>query len=183
MVRRVDGIPRLSLPWCVAVLVLLALTAPGCTLQGAFVADERVEILAPADRAEVELPVTVDWSVQDFAVASPDGSESDDRGYFAIFIDRAPMAPGEDLEALAARDQQCRENPECPDEKWFAGQGIFFTTETSFVVESLVDTRPEERPEAPDRHEVTIVLLNGSNERIGETAFTVEFEVIREDSA
>jgi hypothetical protein len=89
------------------------------------------------------------------------------------------MAPGEDLESLAEGDLDCQQDPDCPNEAWFAENGVFLTTNTSFEIENLVDTRPDERPEAPDRHEVMIVLLNGSNERIGETGFTVEFEVIR----
>ena len=156
----------------------LALTA--CTLQGSFVEDRRVQIVQPPDRAEVALPVTIRWTAEDFTVTPPDGSASEDRGYFGIFIDRAPMPPGEDLDWFGEEDLECKQNPECPNEDWFASQGIYYTTETSFEIENLVDARPEERPEAPDRHEITIVLLNGRSERIAETAYSVEFDVIRE---
>lgn len=151
-----------------------------CTLQGAFVEDGRVEIVHPADRAEVELPVTLDWEVGDFTVAGPDGTATDDRGYFGIFIDRAPMPPGKDLASLAEGDLTCERNPKCPNKAWFAERGVFFTTDTSFTIENLIDTRPDERPDAPDRHEVMIVLLNGRSERIGETGFTVAFQVVRD---
>lgn len=161
------------------ILSSVALAIPACTLQGAFVEDQRVEIVRPQDRAEVELPLAVQWTAEDFVITPPDGSASDDRGYFAILIDRAPMPPGEDLESLAEGDLECQENPKCPDRRWFASHGVYYTTATSFEIENLVDSRPEERPEAPDRHEVTIVLLNGRGERIGETAFSVEFDINR----
>jgi hypothetical protein len=165
------------------VFVLPLLAASACTLRGAFFEDRRVTILRPEDRSEVNLPVTLEWQVTNFTTTSPDGTQSNDRGYFGIFIDRAPMPPGDDLASLAEGDLQCAEDPSCPDRAWFAANGVFYTTATSFELKHLVDTRPEERPDAPDRHEVTIVLLNGRSERIGETSFTVDLEVLREAQA
>ncbi|MFN2527072.1 MAG: hypothetical protein ABR505_12565 [Actinomycetota bacterium] len=169
-----------SVPTLTGGFVFVCLAISGCTLQGAFVEDTRLTILNPEDRAEVRLPLTLDWEVSEFEIAPPGPGESDDRGFFAIFVDRAPMPPGEDLESLAESDLECRRDPQCPDRDWFARHGVFYTTDTTFQIETLSDTRPIERPEAVDRHEITIVLVTGRGERIGETAFSVEFDVVRE---
>jgi len=57
-----------------------------CSTHGlAFVEDERVEVLAPADRDEVTLPLTVRWTAEDL----PAGAS------FAVAVDVAPPRPGQ----------------------------------------------------------------------------------------
>ncbi len=152
----------------------------GCTLQGAVRQDTRVEILHPEDSAHVEVPLELDWTVEDFEITEPDGSASNDRGYFGLFLDRPPMRPGEDLASLAEDDPQCQRTPGCPGRAWFERNNVFLTTETSYRFQNLPDTRPEENLDAPDRHEIIIVLLNGKDFRIGETSFSVDFTVNRD---
>jgi hypothetical protein len=68
----------------------------GCSLSGLnFREDTRVDVIAPADRSQVALPLTVEWTVRDF-----DGS-------FAVFVDRAPQPPGRSVAWLFRNDDGC----------------------------------------------------------------------------
>lgn len=124
------------------------------------------------------MPVELSWSVHDFSATGIDGTDDSGRGAFAVFFDREPMAPGRDLASLAEDDNDCRP-PECPNEAWFRQRFIFVTTETSVRVAALPDLRG--RDSGLDRHEATIVLVNGEGRRIGESAFAREFYIGRTD--
>ena len=158
-----------------ALSAVLALSA--CNTEGlAFVEDRRVTIIEPAALSKVTLPVTVRWSYTDFEViAAPDGSDSDDRGRFAVFVDRTPMSPGEDLRSLGEDDELCAKDPTCPDEAWLKARNVHLTSEPALTIKSLPDFRDDGR--GLDQHSVTVVLLDGRDQRIGESAFTAEFIV------
>lgn len=170
--------PASSRGW-VPVLALLLLASSGCGVRGLnFVEDERVEITFPTDRAAVSLPVTITWQVRDFEVTGSDTARRSDAGYFGVYVNRAPQPPGRTQAWLVREDERCRRIPGCPDEEFLAQQDVHSTTETRFTIERL----PAPTGDAVRRrelHEVTIVLLNGRGERIGEAAFTREFEVQR----
>lgn len=154
----------------------------GCGVNGLnFSQDERVTITAPGDRAKVELPVTVTWRVRDFTVSGKDGSQRPDAGYFGVYVDRAPQPPSRPQEWIARDDPNCQGIPTCPDEAFLAQLNVHSTTRLRFTIERL----PEPTSTATRRrefHEITIVLLNGRGERIGESAFTRQFEVSRDES-
>lgn len=159
------------------------LVATGCRFDNlAFRQDERVEIVAPENRSTVSLPFELRWTAEDFEVVGPDGSERTDAGYYAVLLDTSPMPPGEGLEYFARDDESCRPQDGCPDRQYLADRDVHLTEETTFTVDALRDMRPVDRPSAPDDHEITIVLLNGKSERIGESAFKVEFFVDRGQS-
>jgi hypothetical protein len=163
-----------------AVVVALIGAGMGCRTEGlAFRADERIEIVSPRDRSTVKLPVDLRWTVEDFRATGRDGSDTTDSGYFGVFLDTSPIPPGETLDYVARGDVSCRKSAGCPDERYLAERGIRTTTATSMRLETLRDNRPIDRPSAPDDHEITIVLLNGQGERIGESAFKVEFRLDR----
>ena len=148
--------------------VLLAVLTSGCAVRGiAFREDDRLTFTSPGDRDEVTLPVTVTWDVEDFDVPE-DGS-------FAVFVDRAPQPPGKTLEWLARNDDSCRSTDGCPGAEWFAERDVYPTTETEITIERL-PARTDDRREL---HEVTVVLVDGDGRRIGETGWTVEFQVER----
>jgi len=152
-------------------LVSVAVTVsllPGCALNGlAFKQDDRVEITSPGSNETLALPLTISWSVEDFD------------GNFAVFIDRSPMAPSNDLLSLVPRTDPCRTRSSCPDDEWLADHNVYVTDRTSVEVTSLRDRRATSRSE--DRHELTIVLLDEDGTRLGESAFVREFIVDRED--
>lgn len=165
------------------VLLVASIVLPACSTSGlSLTVDDRLTFVRPDDRDALTLPVTVEWRMEDFDISrtpSADGGSSADRGYFGVFVDRPPQPPNESLAWFAEDDQSCQLDPDCPDEEWFATRGIHTTTETSFTIELLP------RPADPDRrelHEVTVVLLDADGVRIGESAWTVEFEVERSRS-
>ena len=70
-----------------------------------------MSFVTPGDRAEVRLPVTIEWTVSDFDVTGPDGSARRDAGSFGVYIDRTPQPPGEKQEWLVRNDQMCKNDP------------------------------------------------------------------------
>lgn len=157
-------------------LLLGAAALPACAAEGlAFATDRRVEITAPQDRDLVRLPFELTWEVSDFEVTGADGRARDDAGWFAVFVDRTPQQPGQPLEGLAAGDETCRPQDGCPDDQWFLDHRIFPVEGTSLEIEQL-PPGPQGRREV---HELTVVLLDGTGARIGESAFRVSVELDR----
>lgn len=152
---------------CVALAVALV-TLPACAVNGlSFSKDDRVTITAPRESDRVELPLEVSWEVEDFD------------GTFAVFFDRTPMRANQTVLSLVDEDDPCRRRGQCPDDDWLRDRHIYITTETSVRVEALPDLRDNDR--SPDRHQVTIVLLDTAGRRIGESAFFNDFIVERAD--
>jgi len=150
----------------------------GCVPQGlAFKVDDRLTFQSPEDRATVKLPVTLDWDIRDFEITEPGGEPRKGAGYFAVFVDSSPMPPGKPLSWIASKDNSCRKSDGCPDEEYLLARGIYTTTDTELVIEQLPRSLDEDRRE---RHRATIILLDASGTRIGESAFEVAFDVDRE---
>jgi len=133
-----------------------------------------VKIVSPQNHSSQRLPVTVRWTSHGFKVTGPDGAARPDAGYYALFLDREPPAPGQPVSVLAKDDPRCSPRDGCPDAKWFADHHIYPTTATQFVIDVLPTFSKEDREKF---HEVTVVLLDGTGRRIGESAFSVEFKV------
>ena len=151
-----------------ALVIAVALLASGCAVRGlAFVADTRLEIVSPKDNETVTLPFTVTWTMDDYD------------GRFLVFFDRSPMRPGQNLRSLVPEGDACRTERRCPDAEWLADRNIYVADGNRVVIETLPDRRENNR--SKDRHDVTIVLLDDDDRRSGETAFTKEFIVERED--
>ena len=149
-----------------------------CVPQGlAFVKDDRLEVTAPESHSDVTLPVTIQWDVHDFEITGENGSSTDDAGYFGVFVDTAPIPPGRTLAWLARDDRHCLATRRCPDETYFADRGAYSTDDTSFTLKHLRDLDAYRGHES---HEVTIVLLDGTGHRIGESAWYVDFFYDRE---
>ncbi|NEE04365.1 hypothetical protein [Phytoactinopolyspora halotolerans] len=163
-----------------AALALLALAVPACGGRDLlFVQDDRLTVLAPENRASAELPVSVRWRIDDFRVVSPGSAPaSPDAGFFGVFVDRAPIPPGETLEELAADDPECVRIRSCPDSEYFAIRGAYTTTDTSFTLDSIPRIGTDH---GSDVHTVTIVLLDSEGRRIGESAWYAEFTLPNED--
>ena len=159
--------------------ILLALL-PACTTEGlAFIRDERVRIVEPSYREELQLPATLDWEVTDPDLSAQIGTEL----MFGVYRDIDPQPPGENMEYFARNDPACMRSTECPDEQYLRQLGIQTTTETEFTWQQL--------PIAPgvdlerghsDFHDVTLILVNGSGARVGESAWHIVFEIERTES-
>lgn len=145
--------------------LLIALT-PACAASGLnFREDDRVQIVSPRDREEVDLPVEVRWSATGLPGAR-----------FAVFVDAAPMGPGRDLRSIA--DLECQRTPGCPDANWMRLRNVFVTQDAAVRIETI--PRPlggASRDREP--HELVVVLLGPDGRRLGESAFTREFFVRR----
>lgn len=160
----------------VIALVAISLLSAGCVPQGlAFRVDDRVTVLSPRDREQVPLPVTLRWSVRDFTVVPAGTRGGRDTGYFAVFIDGAPMPPGQPLAWVARNDTGCRPADGCPSTEYLASRGVYATSQTQLVLQQVPRVPDGKR----DRHTATIVLLDGAGVRIGESAFQVVFDVVR----
>jgi len=157
----------------VAAACCLLLVA-GCVPQGlAFRIDDRLTITSPENRATVSLPFTVSWEMRDFTVVGPGGSPAGDKaGYFAVFVDQAPQPPGKKLSWIARKDRTCRPADGCPDAEYLATRHIFSTTDTHITFQQL--PRPSGDSKRKERHAITVILLDPSGRRIGESAFQVD---------
>ena len=157
----------------VAIVVGLSLVMPACIPEGlAFVQDDRVEITAPEGNTEIDLPLTLEWAVHDFEITGPGTTSGDSAGYFGIFVDGTPVPPGKGLDWIAHDDRRCANTPGCPDEVYLADRNVFSITDTQLTIEHLPDM---ETATGHETHEVTIVLLDGTGRRIGESAWYVTF--------
>lgn len=173
-------------PATALLLVGLCAVLSGCVPQGlAFRTDTRLTVVEPEDRTEVTLPVTIDWDIRDFEIVEPgadvDDSDDGEAGYFAVFVDTTPMPPGKPLRWIARDDTSCREADGCPDAEYLAARGIYTTTETELVLDQLPRSAGDD--DRRERHRATIVLLDASGTRIGESAFEVAFDIDREASS
>jgi hypothetical protein len=154
--------------WVVLAGATALLLVSGCSINGlSFVQDDRIEIMAPGANDRLGLPLEVEWTAANYD------------GDYAVFFDRSPMKPGQSLLSLVSENDACRAEPGCPDAQWLADHQVYVTNMTTLRVEQLADRRENNRSE--DRHEVVIVLLDESGRRVGESAFTNEFIIERED--
>lgn len=154
--------------WSFIIVALTSLLSASCGRELDFYRDERVSITHPNENDTITLPLEVSWTAEDV------------EAQFAVFIDRSPMRPGQHLRSLVPRDDElCRADPGCPDLDWLAARGVYLTDDTELVIPSVPDRRSSDHQ--PDRHEVTIVLLDSDGRRLGESAFIREFLVDRED--
>jgi hypothetical protein len=131
-----------------------------------------VDITAPRARERVVAPLAVRWTTNDLALGEPGGPTQ-----FAVFVDRAPLHPGQSLDSRG--DDACRRTPGCPDDSYLRDRFIYLTRDTSLTLETLPAKSGSNRTGAKHAHEVTIVLLDADGRRHGEAAWSVEFSTAR----
>jgi hypothetical protein len=162
-----------------ATVLAAVLLGSGCSGSLQFRNDRRIEITSPEDRSTVTVPFAVEWMYEDFEVTGPTPGARDDAGYFGVFVDRAPMPAGEDFHWLVRDDRSCEAEAGCPDERYLADRDIFTTTKPRVEITKLpkIGVRA-----ATEVHDITVVLLDGSGRRIGESAWYVDVRYEREDT-
>ena len=135
-----------------AASLLIALTTTGCGGDLLFRNDRRITITSPDSFATVSQPLTIRWSARDFTAPAD--------GHFMVFLDRSPQAPGETIDSFAPADRY----------------GIVTLDQTEVTTSSF-----RRDPNAPSataaHHEATVIVVDPSGRRIGETAGFVEFDV------
>ena len=164
---------------CVAPLVALFLLS-GCGLTHLqdlrFRVDERLHFVSPQARTTVHQPVTISWTMSDFTVAAQ-GSQppSRDAGYFAVFVDKSPIKPGQTLKDVAKGDTACEQDPKCPDRKYLRDHDVYTTTAMSLKFGVLPNVPGDKSKE--QMHTFTVVLLDTSGHRIGESAWELDVRI------
>jgi hypothetical protein len=160
-----------------AAVLALALAVGACSFGDLQLRnDHRLRFEAPDARDNVELPLTVRWSMRDFRRVGLDGSQQNDSGTFAVFVDRAPMPVGKDLRWVARDIAGCASEPACPTTEQLADRDVLVTSDLQVTIERL--------PEASGRigkeqHFVYVVLLDGTGRRIGESGWYLPFTTDR----
>lgn len=150
----------------IVALPALALLSACATSGLAFVSDDSIDVVAPEDRAELTLPVTIRWEV--------DGDVEDvlGAGAFGVLVDRAPPPADKTLAWLFRGDDACEATPGCPDDEYLADRNVYATRETTIEI-STVPRGSNERA----FNEATVILLDGNGRRRGEAAWHVRFKV------
>jgi hypothetical protein len=157
--------------------VIATSSLSGCRVSGLQMrVDDRLAFVSPEAGRRAQLPVTVRWSMRGFTPSGLDRGRAADRGAFAVFVDRTPMSVGADLRSLAGGDQACRRDPRCPDLGYLAERDVLVTTEPTITLARV--------PKADDgvgdeQHSITVVLVDGSGHRIGESAWYLPFTTRR----
>src|SRR5215213_5715711 len=103
--------------------LLLSACLCACATSPAFEADQRLELLTPSALGAVQPPFAIQWT-----------DDADAAGH-AVFVDRPPIEPGEDLAVLA--DEDCRRRPGCPDDVYLAARQVYVTDGDSVMVTVL----------------------------------------------
>jgi hypothetical protein len=129
----------------------------------AFVRDDRVKAVEPKDFATVATPVQFAWKGHLRA-----GEQ------YAVFVDRAPIRPGQEI--VAVTDDACRRRPGCPTADELAPLGVYVVRAPRLKLLAFPVSGNDRRT----THEITIVIVDGSGRRTDEAAETV---ILREGSA
>ena len=159
-----------------------ALSTAGCGIAHPqdlnFTVDQRLQFQSPPARALVTSPVTVRWTMSGFR-AEPAGSgpARPDVGYFAVFVDRAPIRPGQTMRAVATGDEVCLHRTGCPDAAYLAARQIYTTTSTSVNLPQVPPLAGN--AERVQYHSVTVVLMDTTGHRIGESAWELDLRMRR----
>jgi hypothetical protein len=144
---------------------------PACGFHGlSFVQDDRVDIVHPGDRDEVALPLRVRWTSTDFPTGPGKGS-------FGVLVDRTPQRPGKPLSWIFRGDDACKGSSAalCAQPQYLAQHNVFQTTDRAFTIDQVA--RLSGSQSGRQFHEVTIVLLDAAGRRVGEGAWSAQFEV------
>ena len=152
--------------WLALALAICALTT-ACTGVSDLRADQ-LRVVAPSELATVQLPVTVQWRTHELP-----GSVTQ----YAVFVDRLPMSPGDDVRSLV--DDECRHRRGCPDAAYLHARRIFLTSEQQISLPTLqnLDGLSAETPFPV--HQAVVVALDAQGRRVGEFSATARFRFER----
>jgi hypothetical protein len=166
--------------WPLAMAVAACVAASGCAPGGLeFRNDHRLSFLTPRENQLVSVPLVVRWTMSDFTVAGPHqapvGSHT---GYFALFVDRTPIRPGQTLAAVNSDDPSCRDTKLCLMPSYLAHEGVYTATEPMVRLAQIADLSNHE---SVQYHTATVVLMSTAGERINESAWNLEFKMRASD--
>lgn len=162
--------------WAPALLAVLT----GCGLTHLqdlnFRVDKRLHFVSPDDRSTVARSFTVRWTMSDFTVVPQDSqAPTRDAGYFAVFVDRTPIKPGQTMKSVASDDLACQRDPKCPSTSYLKNLGVYTTTATSVHIAEVGDVNNDKQH--LQHHYVTVVLMDTAGHRIGESAWELDVRI------
>jgi hypothetical protein len=176
--RLTRGIGHLPAVALLAALVLAPLLA-GCGMSVRNLnlrVDNRLEFLSPASRAVVANPVKVRWQMSDFEVATRASAPAPaGGGYFAVFVDQAPIRPGQTMRVVATGDELCLHKAGCPDTGYLAQRQIYTTTADHLTLGEIPSLAGDQ--DALQLHSVVVVLMGANGHRIGESAWELDLRM------
>jgi hypothetical protein len=118
----------------------------------------------------VRLPVTLRWQRRSLSAGER----------YAVFVDRAPVAPGEMLSSIVNEDDPCRFTQTCSTKPFLESRNVYRTAAPRLTIESIAETNELSRSIARDTHEAVIVVIDASNRRVGEQSYAVDFRIRRD---
>lgn len=158
-------------------LVTSVMALSGCAVSRLqFSADQRLSFQAPPARSVVTTPLTVRWTMAGFRAVGLDGSSQDDRGAYVVFVDGAPIPVGKTLRWVAHGDASCQRDPRCPSQQYLADRGVYVTAQPQVTVPTLPRLTTGVGDE---QHSLTVVLVDGTGRRIGESAWYLPVQAKR----
>lgn len=141
-----------------------------------FRVDDRLHFQQPRNRATVRLPLDLRWSMRDFTITAPGSTPTrQNAGYFAVFLDRQPIRPGQTMRAIAGGDEFCLHTPGCPDASYLAQRQVYVSTRTSL---RLTQVNPFSGHDAAERmHRIIVVVVDAAGHRIGESSWELDLRI------
>jgi len=163
-------------------LAVLGTLASACGIahpgELAYRTDKRLTFTAPTARTLVKTPIDVRWSIKGFTVQQPGTAPpSQNAGYFAVFVDKAPIKPNETMRTIAKRDEECLHRPGCPDETYLEDRRIYTTTDSGLTLDQIPPIPGDK--ERIQFHLVTVILMDTTGHRIGESAWQLDLRMRR----
>lgn len=123
----------------------------GCFDGMSFHIDERLTLAEPLQGDYVQLPVQVSWTAEALSSAKE----------FVVFVDKPPIGRGVNIDSLEGDELI----------------NVYRTTKTEFVVEQIT-SKVNVTPARADRHEITVIALDGKGDRLGESSDWAQFTVV-----
>jgi hypothetical protein len=148
-----------------SLLLVAAVRGPVLPLR----ADARFAVTAPLELERTAAPLTISWTVDAETAELVQQRER----FFAVFLDRPPIAPGQSLSSLS--DDECRRTDGCPDATWLADRRVFLSMATEVTIPVLRPQAQGGRGGRTEVHEATVVIVNAGGYRLDERAATVRF--------
>ena len=168
---------RVALPLLGALVLAPLLAGCGMSVRNLNLrSDDRLHFLAPASRALVANPVTVHWRMTGFQAERPGAAPAGQHtGYFAVFVDQAPIKPGQTMRVVASRDPQCLHQAGCPGPDYLAQRQIYLTSSDQLTLGQIPSLAGDQ--DAVQLHSVIVVLMDTSGHRIGESAWELDLRM------
>lgn len=163
-------------------LVAAAALSAGCALPNVddlnFRVDSRLHFVSPKDRSYQHLPLTIRWRMRGFTVEAQ-GSAPPTRsaGYFVLFVDQAPIQPGQTLKEICKSDPFARGDRNCPTLGYLQGKRIYPTTDDQVTLPNLANLPGN--TDAKQMHTFVVVLMDTAGHRIGESAWELDLRLPR----